>query len=182
MQTLGAPPSSGITPSDAVRAPLLTVSPQRGSMTRYGRGTASLQIFNTTHEVDGRASAVARHQIAAMVGVFFRRHHLARRAQSLPANAEEHRLQDRDDFMGNQDVEQPVEILEIGRIELVEAAIWQVLEAFIGGAIARPASLHVGLHGHQARGTEAFRLPVGGVDAALFHGCPPGQRPGRVAC
>ena len=84
--------------------------------------------------------------------------------------------------MGNQDVEQPVEILEIGRIELVEAAIWQVLEAFIGGAIARPASLHVGLHGHQARGTEAFRLPVGGVDAALFHGCPPGQRPGRVAC
>lgn len=182
MQTLGAPPSSGITPSDAVRAPLLTVSPQRGSMTRYGRVTASLQIFNTTHEVDGRASAVARHQIAAMVGVFFRRHHLARRAQSLPANAEEHRLQDRDDFMGNQDVEQPVEILEIGRIELVEAAIWQVLEAFIGGAIARPASLHVGLHGHQARGTEAFRLPVGGVDAALFHGCPPGQRPGRVAC
>lgn len=164
MQTLGALPSSGIIPSDAVRAPLRTIPPQRGSMTRYGRVTA------------------ARHQIAAMVGVFFRRHHLARRAQSLPANAEEHRLQDRDDFMGNQDVEQPVEILEIGRIELVEAAIWQVLEAFIGGAIARPASLHVGLHGHQARGTEAFRLPVGGVDAALFHGCPPGQRPGRVAC
>ncbi|MCB0245090.1 MAG: hypothetical protein KDI12_16890, partial [Anaerolineae bacterium] len=82
MQTLGALPSSGITPSDAVRAPSRTIPPQRGSMTRYGRVTA------------------ARHQIAAMVGVFFRRHHLARRAQSLPANAEEHRLQDRDDFMG----------------------------------------------------------------------------------
>ena len=87
--------------------------------------------------------------------------------------------------MFHQDGEQAVQILEIGRIELVDVAVGQVLEAdvesFVGAAVTRAPRLHVRLDAHQEYGVEALGLPIGGIDAALLVRGAPGQAPGGVA-
>ena len=86
--------------------------------------------------------------------------------------------------MFHQNGDQPIEILEVGRVQLVDMPARQILEAdieaFVGGAVARAARVHVRLHAHQQHGVEALGLPVGGIDAALLLGGAPGQRPGGV--
>ena len=136
-------------------------------------------------QVDRRAGAVARHQVAAVARVLGGRHNRTGHPQPLPAKAVKDRLQHRHNLMLHQDAEQPVQILEIVRVELVEVAVGQVLEAYvealIGGAVARAARVHVRLDAHQQRGVEAFGLAVGGIDAALLGRGAPGQPPGGVA-
>ena len=87
--------------------------------------------------------------------------------------------------MRYQDVDQAVEILKVGQVQLVDVPARQILKAhikaFVGAAVARAAGIHVGLHAHQQHRIEALTLAVASVDLTFCMRGAPGQPPGRVA-